>query len=494
MSEYSPTSSVEESDNEQDHTPEEVNSTPENTSVFEVDNQTPEENQESPIRGEENESEDQNERQNDSAAESSAESQEAGGEFDEDKLGEMLNSDNRSRYERMSDGGKQLAQGIYEKLYKIPVLNRMVGKLEIAYQSFWLKRHQEKAVKFKNKIDGLDLQVKAMEQTQEEMKKQIALLAEQGISGASLELKIQEIEGKKAKIQERKDGVRTKFDVREDKLKIRANNRDRIAGQLIEYYDGKLEPMEKKLEELNTTRDEIDLVEAVNTARHNEDLARLDELQNQRDNIVELLRRTGMSDREISNNEAILELDGTIAQGHANIKADKADVAKRREAVNKSIAKLDAKANPHRDKREAFVRVTKLRPIDFNMTTREQGKASDDYELTQGRTRPEEQIESPQTTSAPENIEATASTEQESRRSISQGIENWNRFLQEHNQNQQLAINPNEFMSQTRLSADFRPSAKDFENIVIKYFKLKKVPQNLVNDAIKYIHANNIIT
>lgn len=69
---------------------------------------------------------------------------------------QILEGQNKSRFERMSDKAKEYAGRAYEGLYKIPVVNRVVAKVEIAYKQFWADRHEEKAVKFKGKIESIN--------------------------------------------------------------------------------------------------------------------------------------------------------------------------------------------------------------------------------------------------------------------------------------------------------------------------------------------------
>lgn len=355
----------------------------------------------------------------------------------------FLSSENQSFWGRMSEGGKKIASQAYEGLYKIPGVNRVVGKMEIAYNQFWIDRHEEKSVEFKNKMDGLGLKSEAFEQSKKEIESVIENLRQQNIPGVeSLELKVKVIDQQKINLLNEKDKIQSKFEARENKTKLYTNERDRVADKLIGRYNEKLEPMEKELENLQTCKDQADLVIAVTEVKHKEQIAKLDDIEKRKTQVEEALRRTGMSEKEIRKFEAVKTLEGFLSQGRENIRTEKENLARRKAEINAKIAKVDAKANPYRDKREEFARVK----------------------------------------------------EDKERLKTSDYVSGWNSYLQEKYGKKLPGelIDPKDFLRSTRLSAEHKLDFKDFKNILTKYYKFRKIPADKLNKSIDKFFAEKI--
>lgn len=355
----------------------------------------------------------------------------------------FLSSENQSFWGRMSEGGKKIASQAYEGLYKIPGVNRVVGKMEIAYNQFWIDRHEEKSVEFKNKMDGLGLKSEAFEQSKKEIESVIENLRQQNIPGVeSLELKVKVIDQQKINLLNEKDKIQSKFEARENKTKLYTNERDRVADKLIGRYNEKLEPLEKELENLQTCKDQADLVIAVTEVKHKEQIAKLDDIEKRKTQVEEALRRTGMSEKEIRKFEAVKTLEGFLSQGRENIRTEKENLARRKAEINAKIAKVDAKANPYRDKREEFARVK----------------------------------------------------EDKERLKTSDYVSGWNSYLQEKYGKKLPGelIDPKDFLRSTRLSAEHKLDFKDFKNILTKYYKFRKIPADKLNKSIDKFFAEKI--
>lgn len=410
----------------------------------------------------------------------------------------FLNSENQSFLGRMSEGGKKLASQAYEGLYKIPGVNRVVGKLEIAYNQFWIDKHEEKAVGFKNKMDGLDLKAGAFEQSKKEIESVIEDLKSQNIPGVeSLQLKIKVIDQQKINLLNDKDKAQSKFEARENKAKLYTNERDRVADKLIGRYNEKLEPMEKELENLQTCKDQADLVIAVTEVKHKEQIAKLDGIEKRKTQVEEALRRTGMSEKEIGKFEAVKTLAGFLAEGREKIRLEKENLAQRKTKINEKIAKVDAKANPYRDKREEFARVKEGRPIKIEVATRERGREFKGTEETASHTRAENSgYESSRTYEQESSVETGEETieEDKERLKTQDYILGWNSYLQEKYGKKLPGelIDPKDFLRSTRLSAEHKLDFKDFKNILTKYYKFRKIPADKFNKSIDKFFAEKI--
>ncbi len=387
-------------------------------------------------------------------------------------LTSVLNLENKSFFERMSSKAREIANRLYEGVYKIPVVNRIVGKLEIAYNQFWIDRHQEKAVQLREKIDGVDLQLAALEQSKKEIESAVDDLKKQNIFGAaeSLQIKLQDIDRERMALLNKKDKFLTKFEARENKLKLYTNERDRIADKLIARYEEKLKPMEAELERLQTFNDQLDLLIAVTEAKHNQQLTKLNDIEKKKIQIEETLRKTGMSEKKIRKFEAIKQLEKIVADGREKIRIEKEILARRKAEINKKIARVDAKANSYRDKREEFVRIKKGRPVKFEVAARQR------EEVFVG----EEEIK------VHRRVEAV----DEKRLKIAIFLAEWNTLVKERYKNAGKNIDVKDFLKETGLSETDELDFEDFKNILSRYYKFKKLPMEQYNQSIEQYNQN----
>lgn len=397
----------------------------------------------------------------------------------------VLSPENKSFFGRMSEKGAKIANQVYEGLYKIPGVNRVVGKLEIAYNQFWINRHQEKAVQFKEKMDGLDLRVGSFDQSKKEIESVIENLKSQNIPGVeSLQIKLQDIDRQKAGLLNEKDRAQSKFEVRDNKLKLYTNERDRVADKLIGHYEEKLKPMEAELEKLSTFNDQADLLVAVAEAKHKEQLAKLGDIEKKKTQIEEALRRTGMSEKEIRKFEAIKQIDEVLAGGREKVRIEKENLARRKAEINERIAKIDAKANLYRDKREEFIRVKESRPIKIDVAARQRGAEFKETEFKG------EEFEGGGETRAHSKNEATHETDEgksaEDKEQLQTAafIGGWNTFLKETYKDTAKFIDVKDFLRAAGLSEKDRLDFKDFKNILGKYLKYRKLPVDQFNQSI----------
>lgn len=393
----------------------------------------------------------------------------------------FLNSENKSFLDRMSEGGKKIANQVYEGLYKIPGVNMVVGKLEIAYNQLLVDKHEEKSVDLKKKMDGLDLKSGAFEQSKKEIEVAIEDLKSQNIPGAeSLQLKIKVIDQQKKNLLNEKDKIQSKFEARENKAKLFTNERDKVADRLIGRYNEKLRPMEKELENLQTCKDQVDLVVAVTEVKHKEQIAKLDDIEKRKTKIEGALRGTGMSEKEIRKFEAVKTLEEHLSKGRENIKIEKEKLAQKNTEISAKIAKADARANPYRDKREEFVRVKEGRPLKMNVPARERGQESADIEEVTSHARAERseyELHRTHEQGSSMETEGEATEEGEERLKTTDCISTWNSFIEKaYGKTHKGLIDQEDFLRSTKLSKGYELDFKDFKNILKKYYKSRKIP------------------
>jgi len=352
---------------------------------------------------------------------------------------------------------------------KLSGINKIVGKLEIAYNQSWLSKHEEKAAKIKDKMDGLDMKTRDLDQAKEEIMSTIGDLKEQKIPGVgSLELKLKDIEEQKVGLLDKKDKLQSKFEFRENKAKLYTNERDIIVDKFIGHYNEKLKPMERELTNLQTNKDEINMLMAVAEVKHKEETARLNDLRKRKTQLEKTLKLAGMSEKKIKKFETVKEIRKLLVQGQERIKLEKKNLALKKAEINRKIVKIEKKANPYRDKREKFTRIKNERPLEMGVKTRERGKEF----------KREEEVE----IHIREKREETAEEERKQIK-VSAYVSRWNTYLRKKYGKKEQGkrklsniIDKNDFLRQTGLSKNSEISFNDFKNILKPYCKFRKIP------------------
>ena len=417
----------------------------------------------------------------------------------DEKIASNFNPENRKTFERMPEQAKNIANQVYEGLYKTPGINKIVGKLEIAYNQLWIDKHQEKAAKLKEKIDGFDLRINALNQSEKEIKLAIEDLKQQNIPGVeSLQIKIQDIERQKEELLNKKDRVQSKFEERENKLKLYVNERDLVADRFITHYEEKLEPLESELKKLQNYRNQLDLLAVVTEAKYKEQSAKLDNLRKKKVQIENTLHHAGMSEKEIRKNEAIKQFEKIILENQKKIRSDysleKEKLARSKAEINKKIAKVDAKANPYRDKREEFVRIKERRPIKMEVAPRqkeefkgeEKIKAHPRIEVRPVEARPVEVR--PVEKSISNKSGAEKEPKNKEKLPISDLLHYWNNFLREVYKNEAMLIDEKDFLRDflqlINLPKDSKLDFEDFKDVLGKYLKSRKLSKKQFKQSI----------
>lgn len=407
----------------------------------------------------------------------------------DEKIASNFNPENRKNFERMSEQAKNIANQVYEGLYKTPGINKIVGKLEIAYNQLWIDKHQEKAAKLKEKIDGFDLRINALNQSEKEIKLAIEDLKQQNIPGVeSLQIKIQDIERQKEELLNKKDRVQSKFEERENKLKLYVNERDLVADRFITHYEEKLEPLELELKKLQNYRNQLDLLAVVTEAKYKEQSAKLDNLRKKKVQIENTLHHAGMSEKEIRKNEAIKQFEKIILENQKKIRSDysleKEKLTRSKAEINKKIAKVDAKANPYRDKREEFVRIKERRPIKMEVAPRQKEEFKDEEKI---EAHPRIEVR-PVEKSIPNKSGAEKEPKNKEKLPISDLLHYWNNFLREVYKNEAMLIDEKDFLRDflqlINLPKDSKLDFEDFKDVLGKYLKSRKLSKKQFKQSI----------
>jgi len=410
----------------------------------------------------------------------------------QNKFVNCLNTKNKEFFVKMSEVGKNIVNKACEGFKK----NTIIKKFEIVHNQFWADKHQEKILKLKNKIDSFDSRIDALSEAKKEVIISIEDLKKQKIPGAdSLMLKIQDIEQQKIDLLNKKDKIQTKLEGRENKMNLYINERDRIVNKFIEKYNEKLKPLEKNLENLHTEKNRINLFTAVSEAKHKEQLIRLDEIKTRREKIIQTLINVGMSERKIMKNEAIKELDKMIKKIPIKIQKEEENLINEKIKINKQIANIDAKAEPHRNKRQKFARIKQKRPLKIELEERKYNEKIFPEEPIKAHSR-EKNVEEanvkervykringgkelPEIGWSSFEDKNIIEKKADQRIKINTFITNWNLYLKEKfNKDKDIikkTINLKEFIQTTKLNEKSTLDSENFKKILNQYYKFKKI-------------------
>lgn len=401
--------------------------------------------------------------------------------------GDQLSPENKINYGKLWGKAKEFASRLYAEAGEYVGKNAIVGKLRIAYHQHWIDRDQEKSAKYKGQMDAIDVKVGAIDSAKKEIEAAIEQLRNDGVTGAgSMSIKLQELNRQREALMGDKDLVQTKFERWDNKVKLRVNERDRIAKKVIGAYDEKLRPMESELSQLGVLSKDLDSLTRTTETAHVALKKRLQELEQKRQRIVANYKVIGRSDRSIARDEVVLMIDKAIADGNAQIDRDKDGLAKRRGEINKKIAVANEAAAPYKDKRRVFVRITERRPLDMGVKPREKGKPFGSEETMHSDTAPEPAA--PEVNSRPEQYLETMSTKD--------FIESWNRFLSEKGavNSSPSTIHEQDFLRLSGLSGgyDVMVTFGDLKIALEKYLEYKNLPLSIFRPLIEEFYNTKI--
>lgn len=409
-----------------------------------------------------------------------------------ENIGPILEPEiNKGFFDKMSTGGKKIMSMAYEGVYNIPVVNRAVAKMEIAYNQFWIDKKENKSVKLKGELDAINLKSGIFNQSKEEITSLMEDLKREGNPGhESLQMKIKEIEKEEAKIANKKDSLQSKIEKKENKIKLYTNKRDGVADKIIGRYEKKLSPIKDKMEKLENYRDRLDLFVAATEAKHEEQIIKLDILRERKINLEQKFMAMGQSERQIKRDTTIKLLSEQIESGYQKIELEKLSLSARSREINNKIAKVDSKAKPYRDRKDQFIRIKDRRPIKIDLEERSNLDENKTIENTSTHTRTERKEGKIQenTNSHQATIENNyTSSGFEKMPPISDHILSYNEYLKKEGAETVLQVNQNELLKATQLSSNIKITQKKFREIISKYYKVKKIPEN------KYLNLLNNI-
>jgi len=414
-----------------------------------------------------------------------------------ERVAPFIENTNRGFWSKMSGGAKEILSNAYEGIYMTPGLNKVVGKMEIAYNQFWIDKKEGKAARLKDKMDSFGSKNNTLEEVKSEVSKAATMLEEMGLPGSASNLRAEKkLETKISKNENKMDKLQGRIENRENRINIFTNKRDAIADRLITHYEKKLSPIEGKLGVLEDRKNEIELFCVSSEVKLDEQRAKVKKIEEARAKIEASYLKAGYSDRQIKKDAAIKELSDQINGIYTTIQLEQARIAERRNRINEKIAKVNKKAEPYRNRKNEFIRVKNNRPIDFGLKERKYADEWKGTEEAHGHMREQgSQIYERQSNYVePENNLENLYPSMERFDSLT---EKWNLLVAENSEyverdgngvmrqdSEFLLIRPEEIEGATRIRGYNQMTKENFLRIVEQFYKVKKIEKGMYQKII----------
>ncbi len=406
----------------------------------------------------------------------------------------VISYDSKSIFEKMSDKAKKIASAVYEGVYQMPVANRIVGKMEIAYNQKIIDIYDKKMAKRKNKLDAIDYCLNIFETAEKELPEFKKELEKEGVPGtASLEIQLKKIAQQKEEFLNKRDKIQTKFEAKENKRDLFIEKRDAVAKKLIDYYEEKLKPYEQKIESFNKEKARWEQLLQETELRHQNIEQRLKELEDKKTHLEELYKKMGWSERKIKHVESTKEIEKYVTGKRKQLHLERESIEKEILKNQKKISKLETKVNPYLDKKQAFVRVTERQKIDYKVKKRERGTKEEETreeEIREEEIREEgieeEEVETEEKLGMEEEKEKVFEKEPEF--ALKEVINKWNNYLKEEHSDafKTYGIDELIFAKESGLKLDKNFKISEWNRLMKEYLNLyQQVDEEKINNFIK---------
>jgi hypothetical protein len=365
---------------------------------------------------------------------------------------------------------------MFESIKNIPTMNRFTAKIGIAYNQFFIDKKEGKQIDLKDRMDDLDLNLKNLNESKQKMQQVIENLKNGGETGySSMILEVKNIEKKELEESNKKDRLQSKIEKRENKIKLYTNKRDKIANTMVEKYDKKLSPIEENLENLETERNMLEMFKVGKEAEIEGINDRINFIDKQKQIVVEGLLAQGITADKIDRNIHVIKFTKDVNSYINQILDIRLNIEKRSENINKKIEKADKKANPYKDRRNEFIRITEKRPIKINLEERANLNQNEIREETIEHTR----IDNPETNTPKfASFQTTVDSgyqESGDRIKFYEILSGYNSAIKEDGNNNGLLIN--EAIAYKTVNRNVKFTKEKFVEFAKAYYQMKKVPK-----------------
>ncbi len=305
----------------------------------------------------------------------------------------------------MSERGKEVAQTLYEGVYKTPGVQRLAGKMEIAYNQFFVDRHEGKAINLRDQATSLSPRIEAVDLAAKETAAAIETLRSMGAPGlAGLERKALDFDQQKLDLLLNQKSLNQQADSRVGRMEQFKGKRDLIADRLIDIYGEKMSPIKEQLDSLGGNLQLAETQAELTREEHEQQLRDLTGLEGRRDKIAKLLGATGLSEKDVERHEVVNLIDKQIAAGREKVRVEDERMKRTLITLNGRVASTSQRVDGYRNRQQEFENLKRntLTSEQLGVTSRPEDIDSDND------TEKNEAEESPFDSEAEENsVEAT---------------------------------------------------------------------------------------
>lgn len=278
----------------------------------------------------------------------------------EERIFDFLGTENKTRFERLSEGAKNFAAKLYEVSGASGAVEKArissVDRLKVMYDSALYDWHDKKAEKWSSKLYACDARIGSINDQIEDSQKSFQSMRDQYSEIApSLEQKVQrEIMGLRRQLEtlgNKKDRFQSKLEFRNNKKAIYEGKRKEIVRDVSERIQERLEPYERRIETLQGQKDELD--------------TQIGNLENMRVKLAEDLKELEEK-KKVANwieLEQLKFLIGKTKEEQKKIKNYISPKIKGRQQIEEMLVPLYRKANSWRDKQVMFHRISQRETI-----------------------------------------------------------------------------------------------------------------------------------
>jgi hypothetical protein len=256
---------------------------------------------------------------------------------------------------------------MYSGLRKMPATNRLVAKLEIAYNQGRVDKKERKQARLSSEYHSLDQRDAFLEDTQKIKDEAIGMIRAEGFVSKDMIKDKKRMKKEQAELRYKKDKLQSKIEEKENEKNISANKRDACAERMIAYYNEKLGPIDARLKRLETKKDKVELICLGNEIKMGEIEDYIGDLENTKNKLIEKYEAFGYTEKAALRDSIFKEIDKQIEMHRSRIYSMTMENKIRREEVESQIAKQSKKAEPFRNRKNQFVRVKDNRPVDFEI-------------------------------------------------------------------------------------------------------------------------------
>lgn len=375
-----------------------------------------------------------------------------------DAIHDFFEGPAKDAFEELSDKAKGFASSVFERVEKMQIGDRVTGRLKISYNQFWVDKHEERANVIKGGIDKVTEQLSDLSDKSAQIITSMQELRDRGVVTPSLQKRLEKIEKEKGRLAIEKEKKQLKYEEREGIKNRFIEKRNAIADKLIEYYDGRLEPIESKISKLQLSADVMELDLKVDEIKHKDSVAKLNDIERIKG---DLERNPAISKKDVREIEKHLKGGRKAAEKEqASIFDLRAELIQQKQKVQQVD---EQKAEPYRKKREEFESIKRQNvespPDRVAIKQRDEAKYEKRIESLVNRVMPE----------------SSSSSEREQFWRLDDIVENWNSALSSENENSRDTIKAEQlkkFLKITDFSVDSRMTTADFKSAYLEYKKI----------------------